>query len=476
MITVLAANTENRPQPMRLEVEGIGGRGEAKVIFENRTLRFSRGMIADMIDAYGTAPIRSRSALARRTSPSIPTTCSSTPASRRPERGYPGVVLRRHRPRAGRHLLRRLTRRPSRPALRPAGSPPGGPAASPSPSTRLRSPRARPIGYRCGRRPPCRASRHDRARAALEMEGVANGALPLTAGLAAVHRRGFRQWGTEPAASADERGLVERERRGSIWCNWWSSRPRGRRLPLRPRQPSGEAGFGELLAGLGRFPVPALGRPPVSPSFSKAKPSRNRSTSPRESCMPSAWITALHARTPRPRGGEGGEQLRQLHLRVELRGRLLRLLRALQEEQKAGQQGHRPLPVRAPVPAPCDRPPRPPGSRRPPHGSTRARTRRPGRSRPAPAPAGTPSPLPPAAPAWPASRRAACALPPRSGRACSPRETPAPPPAIGGDLVEHASQGHLAVGLPGRGLAPRGSHSRAPARKSWRISHDSASP
>jgi hypothetical protein len=54
VVTVLATNTENRPQAMRLEVEGIGGRGEARVIFENRTLRFSRGVIADMIDAYGT--------------------------------------------------------------------------------------------------------------------------------------------------------------------------------------------------------------------------------------------------------------------------------------------------------------------------------------------------------------------------------------------------------------------------------------
>jgi len=54
MIYVLAANTENRPQVMRLEVEGVRGRGEAKAIFENRTVPFSRGVIEDMIDAYGT--------------------------------------------------------------------------------------------------------------------------------------------------------------------------------------------------------------------------------------------------------------------------------------------------------------------------------------------------------------------------------------------------------------------------------------
>ncbi len=58
MIYVLAANTENRPQMMRLEVEGVTGRGEAKVIFENRTVSFARGVVRDMIDAYGTRAYR----------------------------------------------------------------------------------------------------------------------------------------------------------------------------------------------------------------------------------------------------------------------------------------------------------------------------------------------------------------------------------------------------------------------------------
>jgi len=54
LVTVLAANTENRPGTMRLQLEGIDYTGEAEVLFENRKVEINAGAIDEPIDAFGT--------------------------------------------------------------------------------------------------------------------------------------------------------------------------------------------------------------------------------------------------------------------------------------------------------------------------------------------------------------------------------------------------------------------------------------
>lgn len=54
IITILAANTENRPLMVRLQVEGIDYSGQAEVLFENRTVQVTAGAIEEPIDAFGT--------------------------------------------------------------------------------------------------------------------------------------------------------------------------------------------------------------------------------------------------------------------------------------------------------------------------------------------------------------------------------------------------------------------------------------
>ena len=53
-IVLLAANTENKPQALRLQLEGIEFSGEAKVVFEDRSVPVTEGAIEEPIDAYGT--------------------------------------------------------------------------------------------------------------------------------------------------------------------------------------------------------------------------------------------------------------------------------------------------------------------------------------------------------------------------------------------------------------------------------------
>lgn len=54
LLTLLAVNAENRPQTVRLQLEGIDYTGEAEVLFENRTVAVNAGAIEEPIDAFGT--------------------------------------------------------------------------------------------------------------------------------------------------------------------------------------------------------------------------------------------------------------------------------------------------------------------------------------------------------------------------------------------------------------------------------------
>ena len=54
IVTVLAANTQNRPQTARLELMGFDFSGEAEVMFEDRRVEVSGGVIEEPIDAFGT--------------------------------------------------------------------------------------------------------------------------------------------------------------------------------------------------------------------------------------------------------------------------------------------------------------------------------------------------------------------------------------------------------------------------------------
>jgi hypothetical protein len=53
-VVVLAANTENQPRMMRLELAEPRYWGAAEVLFENRAIKVVRGVIEEPIDAYGT--------------------------------------------------------------------------------------------------------------------------------------------------------------------------------------------------------------------------------------------------------------------------------------------------------------------------------------------------------------------------------------------------------------------------------------
>ncbi|MBM3473531.1 MAG: hypothetical protein FJX75_09700, partial [Armatimonadetes bacterium] len=54
VITILAANTEKKPQVVRLQLEGIDFTGEADVLFEDRKVSVAVGAIEEPIDAFGT--------------------------------------------------------------------------------------------------------------------------------------------------------------------------------------------------------------------------------------------------------------------------------------------------------------------------------------------------------------------------------------------------------------------------------------
>lgn len=54
LVTLLAVNTENRPQTVRLQLAGIDYTGEAAVLFENRPVAVNAGAIDEPIDAFGT--------------------------------------------------------------------------------------------------------------------------------------------------------------------------------------------------------------------------------------------------------------------------------------------------------------------------------------------------------------------------------------------------------------------------------------
>lgn len=57
-VTVLAANTKNEPQPLHIELGDLDWSGEARVLFENRTVTVEGGAIAETIDAYDTRAYR----------------------------------------------------------------------------------------------------------------------------------------------------------------------------------------------------------------------------------------------------------------------------------------------------------------------------------------------------------------------------------------------------------------------------------
>ena len=54
IVTILAVNTEKRPQTVRWQPEGIDFTGEAEVLFEDRKVSVAGGAIEEPIDAYGT--------------------------------------------------------------------------------------------------------------------------------------------------------------------------------------------------------------------------------------------------------------------------------------------------------------------------------------------------------------------------------------------------------------------------------------
>ncbi|MCC6442848.1 MAG: hypothetical protein IT210_05250 [Armatimonadetes bacterium] len=55
---VLAANTENRPGPLKIKVQDATHTGQAEVLFENRTVAVKNGVVEDIIDAFGTRAYR----------------------------------------------------------------------------------------------------------------------------------------------------------------------------------------------------------------------------------------------------------------------------------------------------------------------------------------------------------------------------------------------------------------------------------
>ncbi len=54
VITILAVNTENRPQVPRFKLEGVDFTGRATVLFENRQVEVNDGVIEEPIGAYGS--------------------------------------------------------------------------------------------------------------------------------------------------------------------------------------------------------------------------------------------------------------------------------------------------------------------------------------------------------------------------------------------------------------------------------------
>lgn len=54
VITILAINTENRPQVPRFELEGVDFSGRATVLFENRQVEMTGGAIEEPIDAFAS--------------------------------------------------------------------------------------------------------------------------------------------------------------------------------------------------------------------------------------------------------------------------------------------------------------------------------------------------------------------------------------------------------------------------------------
>lgn len=54
IVTVLAVNTDKKPQMLRIQVNGIDFTGEADVLFEDRTVTVEGGAIEEPIDGYGT--------------------------------------------------------------------------------------------------------------------------------------------------------------------------------------------------------------------------------------------------------------------------------------------------------------------------------------------------------------------------------------------------------------------------------------
>jgi len=57
-ITILAANTQNRPRTLCLTLQGSSYSGKAEVLFENRRIDVREGAAAEMIDAHGTRAYR----------------------------------------------------------------------------------------------------------------------------------------------------------------------------------------------------------------------------------------------------------------------------------------------------------------------------------------------------------------------------------------------------------------------------------
>ena len=53
IVTLLAVNTENRPQTVRLELSGVDFTGDAEVLFEDRKVQVTAGAIEEPIDAFG---------------------------------------------------------------------------------------------------------------------------------------------------------------------------------------------------------------------------------------------------------------------------------------------------------------------------------------------------------------------------------------------------------------------------------------
>jgi hypothetical protein len=54
VVTLLAVNTENRPQTVRFQLEGIDYTGEAEVLFEDRRVQVQAGAVEEPIDAFGS--------------------------------------------------------------------------------------------------------------------------------------------------------------------------------------------------------------------------------------------------------------------------------------------------------------------------------------------------------------------------------------------------------------------------------------